>query len=116
MDNMTHSYLATALWTATDDKGEPLDRAYGIGDFAPEAISKATADCLDFRTGTTGLLEEASISPEQAGHDFWLTRNRHGTGFWDRSNGRIGQELTDFAHAYGETDVYVGDSGKLYLS
>lgn len=55
---------------------------------------------------------------ELAGHDFWLTRNGHGAGFWDRSEldkptqGR----LTKAAHAFGNSDLYVGDDGRIYVS
>jgi hypothetical protein len=39
---------------------------------------------------------------ECAGHDFAYTRNRHGTGFWDRGLGDLGTRLSDAAHAMGE--------------
>lgn len=56
------------------------------------------------------------IPPEQIGHDFWLTRNHHGAGFWDRglSNGR-GKILTDIAHSFGELILYVGDDGQIHF-
>ena len=56
------------------------------------------------------------ILPEQIGHDFWLTRNHHGAGFWDRdlSNGR-GEILTQIAHSFGELSPYVGDDGQIHF-
>jgi hypothetical protein len=49
----------------------------------------------------------------QVGHDFWLTRNGHGAGFWDRfSDGEgeaYGRALTEAAKPYGSTNLYVGD-------
>jgi hypothetical protein len=60
---------------------------------------------------------------EQVGYDLWLTRNRHGAGFWARATaGDYGDEnahytnLTDAAHALGESDAYVGDNGTVYLT
>lgn len=52
----------------------------------------------------------------QAGHDFWLTRNRHGSGYWDIDNvyGDHAQTLTDKAHKAGERTLYYGDDGKIY--
>lgn len=44
-------------------------------------------------------------SAELAGHDFALTRNWSGTGFWDRGLGRIGDMLSDDARAYGTHTV-----------
>lgn len=49
----------------------------------------------------------------RAGHDFWLTRGGHGTGFWDRGLGELGDRLSDAAQAYGEpcnmTPIDMGD-------
>lgn len=41
----------------------------------------------------------------RAGHDFWLTRQGHGTGFWDRGLGEIGDKLTDACKSYGEAPM-----------
>lgn len=55
--------------------------------------------CTAFYNKHRALLEEAinaeGYSIEQAGSDFWLTRNGHGTGFWDRGLGTVGEALTD---------------------
>ena len=47
-------------------------------------------------------------------HDFWLTGNRHGAGFWDRGYGADGDTLTEAAHGYGDVDLYVGDDGQIH--
>ena len=44
---------------------------------------------------------------ELAGHDFALTRNGHGAGFWDRGLGTVGDMLSDEAKAYGSHSVYI---------
>lgn len=54
------------------------------------------------------------LTPDRAGHDFWLTRNGHGAGFWDRGMGKLGDRLADAARAYGSVDLYVGDDKKIY--
>jgi hypothetical protein len=105
-------YLETALWSSTDEDGRPLDEQFDVSDFAPEAIRQAEKDCLDFlSTNDVGDLDEGDV-----GHNFWLTRNRHGAGFWDRGLGALGDRLTKAAHAYGECDIYLGDDGKLHLT
>ena len=53
---------------------------------------------------------------EQAGHDFWLTRNGHGAGFWDRGLGALGETLTKWAKAAGTCDVIETDTNELSLS
>lgn len=44
---------------------------------------------------------------DYAGHDFALTRNGHGAGFWDRGLGEIGDMLTEECKPYGEHSVYI---------
>lgn len=106
------AYVDCALWSSTDDGDKPLNDNYGPEDIAPESLTSMRMDCHDFREANAELLAE--ISEEQAGHDFWLTRNHHGAGFWDRGLGKVGDQLTKQAHAYGECYLYVGDDGKLY--
>lgn len=49
-------------------------------------------------------------------HDFWLTRNHHGAGFWDGDYPEpIATQLTNLAHGFGECNLYVGDDGLIYL-
>jgi hypothetical protein len=57
-------------------------------DLAPATLEKIKADCAAFQAQAADLLTEAAgrgYSLARAGHDFWLTRNGHGVGFWDRS-------------------------------
>lgn len=55
-------------------------------------------------------------------HDYILTANRHGTGFWDRCYCGIDQSdepakrLSNMARLDGEIDLYVGDDGSLDLA
>ena len=49
-----------------------------------------------------------------AGHDFALTRNGHGAGFWDRGLGDLGDRLADAARVYGEASLWPDEVGKLY--
>ena len=110
------AYIECALWSSTDDDGEPLDSQYGPEDIAPESLQQMRDDCEAFQRDNAYLLLNAGIPP-QNGHDFWLTRNGHGAGFWDRGYPEVlGRKLTDAAHAYGESNLYVGDDGRLYIS
>jgi hypothetical protein len=106
-------YIACALWSSTDEDGDSLDQ-YDESDLSDDTLSEMESDCADFIEANASLLEQSGLSAEQAGHDFWLTRNRHGAGFWDRGLGKVGEQLTEAAHVYGETGLLVGDDGKLY--
>lgn len=67
------------------------------------------SDCAKFLEQTETLLDETDYRSSQAGHDFFLTRNRHGAGFWegDHCTKEQGQKLTQISHTFGET--YYGE-------
>lgn len=126
LDAFTKSYIIAALWSSIDDDGEPLDKNYNISDIDPASLRKIETDCAKFQKDNSELYEKGGWNDEQAGHDFWLTRNRHGAGFWDRSydgisfsgnklDKEIGKKLTDISHKYGESNLYVGDDKKLHI-
>jgi hypothetical protein len=110
IEEFLEDYLTAALWATTGDDGEPLDDTHSIADVAPETKDRARADCEAF-------LQQASSLPlnEDAGHDFFLTRNGHGAGFWDGDYEKeIGNQLTQIAKGFGSIDFYVGDDNKIY--
>lgn len=115
-DAMLEGYVNCALWSSTDNAddtgGEPLDANYGPEDIDPETQAEMEADCEAFARDNAADL--AGMDPQQAGHDFWLTRNRHGAGFWDRGLGKRGDRLADAARQCGSFDLYVGDDGVIY--
>ena len=111
--------------------GVPLDENYSIDDLPRETLIKIIADCEKFQTeneadinqvpdvrcGTDSFGRNEYSGDECAGHDFWLTRNGHGTGFWDRDyDEAVRDRLTASCKKYGECWVYVGDGGQLYIS
>lgn len=118
LDAFTRQYLNTALWFSSDTGDEPLHRNYEVGDIAVATLQEAKRECEDFQEAQRELLEQAYQTPgydeESAGHDFWLTRNGHGTGFWDRGLGEVGDKLSEVCKPYGSVDLYVGDDGKIH--
>ena len=112
IERFIDAYVATALWSSTDDKGNPLDSNYSRTDIAPEALDVMAADCRKFFAEN----EECQTDPDSAGHDFWLTRNHHGAGFWDGDwEEEMGEKLTEASRKCGESNLYVGDDGQLYI-
>lgn len=115
LDDFTTAYLEAALWTETDQTnpeqgGEPLDTNHGIGDIEPDTLAEMIQDCTQFQADNAELIEEENLvtrathsTESQAGHDFWLTRNQHGCGFWDGDwTEPAATKLTNAAHAFGE--------------
>ena len=114
LDDVVRGYLVAILWTSTTFEGGTLNSGYGVDDIAPESVAEAREELRQFIESETEDLE--GIDADAIGHDFCLTRNHHGTGFWDRGLGERGDRLTVAAHAWGSADAYVGDDGKVYLS
>jgi len=113
LDPFTQAYIGAAMWTLTDNDGRPCDHL-DLHDIALETVARACEDCAQFKTAYAVLLDQAGTST-QNGHDFWLTRNHHGAGYWDRGYPEaIEQALTNAAHAEGEINWYVGDTGLVY--
>jgi hypothetical protein len=85
-----------------------------IGSDTPESeiepsagyLAEGEADCRDFVEANRELLTRSDLTPESAGHDFYLTRNYHGAGYWDRGLGEVGEKLSDATKPYGETCRY----------
>lgn len=111
LDAMTQQYVGTALWSSLDDNDEPLDSNYGPEDLAPDTLTQMREDCADFAQANWADLYD--MDPGQAGHDFWLTRNRHGAGFWDRGLGAKGERLTEMSKPYGEVYLLICDDGTI---
>jgi hypothetical protein len=116
LDAFTRGYVESALWSSSDQGGEPLDKNYDIDDITPEALATMAKDFANFQEASKELLEQSELTDDEAGHDFWLTRNGHGVGFWDRGLGEIGDKLSEACKPYGTSDLYVGDDGRLYVS
>lgn len=130
LDDFTRGYIECALWAETchyeedqtDDRSFQ-DHGYDETDLAPESFAKIIEDCTDFQEANAADLElycqeyqsrHDYTSEACAGHDFWLTRNGHGAGFWDRGLGELGERLTRAAKVYGSVDLYLGDDGLIY--
>ena len=121
-------YIIAALWTMDDDapSGEystsgRLEELFPL--IAQDALKQIIVDCNKFTNDREiQILLAQAGNDSQNGHDFFLTRNGHGCGFWDRGYDKeaegstlsVGDLLTEKCHAFGEADLYEGDDGKLY--
>ena len=119
-DAFTRGYFKAALWLSTDDNGGGLEYLnYSEDDLTALAIKCMIHECEDFQQENASALAETYECPRydeaRAGFDFWLTRNQHGAGFWDRGLGAVGHRLTNAAHTYGSSDLYVV-RGKIHVS
>lgn len=118
VDTIVKHYLIAALRSSVEADSEvPLDNMYDLEDISPESVKRAKADVEKFLQLMGHLKNNPELQDsEQLGHDFWLTRNHHGAGFWDRKHKKeIGDKLTSLAHKFGEINAVVGDDKKIHL-
>lgn len=122
MDDFTRGYIDCALWLADEEPGPgewSQHPPYSVANIDVDSLGQIVNECTDFQRSQTKNLLDAVVHHDydsaMAGHDFFLTRNGHGAGYWDRGLGDIGEELTKAAHGYGEQELYRGDGGKLYV-
>lgn len=121
-------YVECALWSSNDESdesdGEPLDKNYSGEDITDETLRRMAADCERFQRENAATLEsirdelaampkDGSTWEEMAGHLFWLDRNGHGTGYWDRDLGDAGDTLSEASKRFGEVWLCVGDDGTI---
>lgn len=111
-------YIACALWSSNDesdingDMSASLDENYGPEDIAPGTMEHIRTDCAIFYNAYSGIIR---LRAGQAGHDFWLTRNGHGAGFWDGDWAEpFATMLSEASRAAGPYTLYVGDDGTIY--
>ena len=124
LDTIVGAYVECALWSSHEYRDEnqesPDDFDWAdADDIAPETMASFREDCAAMVAEAHGLEGSDWWTDEQFGHDFWLTRNGHGAGFWDRHYGdtaeaRAGDALSAMAKVYGECSLWTGDDGKVH--
>ena len=111
------AYLTCLVWSssATDDNGEEFESLESF-DLSGSAKTKSAYDCAQFIEAAGDLLDNlpSGYDFSNAGHDFWLTRNGHGAGFWDRGLGERGDKLTSLSKSFASRNVYI-DAELLYI-
>lgn len=127
LECFTCAYIECALWYGPD---EVMDRDRDRDEIAPETQAQMEADCASFWNANAlhilvegapratdfdhGASESEQVAA-MAGHDFWLTRNGHGAGFWDGDWPEpSGSKLDEAACAMGAFEIYAGDDGLIY--
>ncbi|NCU71523.1 MAG: hypothetical protein EBY66_00670 [Candidatus Fonsibacter lacus] len=123
--------VQTILFTESDIYGEPLEDNYSIADFDEESLKKLYSEYQQFIAIAEEKITEKigenwdciddfydvqQPALNQTEHDYVLTRNRHGAGFWDGDwSSEVSKILTDAARSQYEFTAYVGDDERIYL-
>lgn len=102
------NYLIAALWA------EELDNRY-IEEISLSSKEQAIKDIDLFISKAETDLIASKLSDEQIWHDFWLTRNHHGTGFWGRDLDEIGERLTNVYETFITLNVFGEDVDEIII-
>lgn len=118
MSSSDHA-LQTFLWS------EGIDPDVQVSD---ELRQRITTDWESFREQAEALGFDAPehratmVDPTEgdewdyAAHDFILTRNHHGAGFWDGDwHEPWGDKLTALAHSFGQLECLLDENNVLHL-
>jgi hypothetical protein len=106
-------YFQAAEWLLDTDSpaaagGVDRDKLRG---FSRAAIACGTVDCATFcesyAAELAAYVAESGRDMESAGTDYFLSRNGHGAGFFDRGNGPAFRDLQQAARLDGTVDTYV---------
>ena len=112
LDEFTAACIEALHFTDTGEEDQwPID-----AELSPATEDRLRADCHSFWARVWSYVAVTDMTPEQAGHDFWLTRNGHGSGFWDGDwdHTPYAEALDDLSKSYGTFDTYMGDDGLIY--
>lgn len=136
MDEFTRGYMEAFFWAETDGLnddgtpdesggGRPLDCGeYAWSDMTMEALQAIVSDCEAFQRDNAADLaiyyahriapheyREGAMVEACGGHDFYLTRNGHGCGFWDRPDSKSSDEFAEACQRLSEASRVYGTQG-----
>ena len=112
LEEFTEACIAALFFTDTGEDDQPDAEA----EMSDALKARIEADCHSFWARCWFYVKATDMTAAQAGHDFWLTRNGHGAGFWDGDwqHTPYADMLTQLAKAYGEVETYLADDGAIY--
>jgi hypothetical protein len=103
------AYNVALLWSS-----EPRPGYWGVADMSPSMSMRCEDDCRRFYDAFHVHFDGREVD---AGHDFALTRNRHGAGFWEHGRwpSPAGEIMRDGAWAAGSIEIEEDDGAGLYI-
>lgn len=103
LDHVLAGYVECALETTVGDDGDTLDGTFTPHDLDASSLAAMRDDCERFVDAHPSCL---ALGARRAGADLWLSRNGHGTGFFDGDYPNAAA-LQSAARALGESSLLV---------
>lgn len=121
LSDFARAYIIAALWSSNDEDGTPLDDQSGLDDMDPDTLATMAKESDEFAARNRELIDTAGLDDSRAGHNFWLSRCGHGSGFFDEpaSHAPLSvvnacDRLQEASRKAGERNIYRGDDQKIY--
>jgi len=102
-----HGASASSWHPASASSWHAPGAFWGLEAFTAASRADIEQDCRDFVRGQWHLLRD--LDPQESGENFALSRNGHGTGFFDHVPGHAGNQLQEASRPYGESNAYYFD-------
>lgn len=85
---------------------------HSIADIHPDCAAQLKSHAFSFWCRMWYYIdnEHGAMTAKRAGHDFWLTSQGHGAGFWDGDWKTYGEMLTKLSKCYpSEMEIWFKD-------
>lgn len=121
LDEFTQGFLICLLWSTADGDDGNLDDKHDLADIHAGTMAGLRQQCAEFFSGNladiNAVIDGApGYTFSTAGHDLALSRNGHGSGFFDCGVDEPGERLQEAARKAGAAEAYVGDDGLVYVA
>jgi len=109
IDEVLNSYLETLLWVDVEFDG------YSIIDVCDDSTEISRLDIINFikeiEKSNEAIEEANTYTDSLLGHNFLLSRNGHGAGFFDDNN----DVLQEICRKTKECNIYLGDDKQIHI-
>jgi hypothetical protein len=102
------------------NESDPTIYSFSINDITPSATTRAEEDCLEFVKKAGDLLAGHNLPHgepiwDDVGRNFWLSRNGHGAGFFDKTRefGDSAEPLQELARGFPEAYPFLLNNGDI---
>lgn len=110
-------YFIALFWSEIEENEDIQDSSdLSVHDINKECLLKQFKQLDEFFEKAESILDETDYTHDQACHDFLLTRQGHGVGFWeaDHCTKEQGETLTEIAQQFN-TMYFSASDGVLYI-
>ena len=110
-------YLTAAEWCCLGGNSEETpNMGHGFTNKSKEKAARDVEKFIGENQEDINIFVESGFSEERVGHNFYLNRNHHGSGFWDEDgcDKAVLDRLDEASKKFGECDA-MAIRGWIYL-